>query len=136
MRNYFLFILVMLVSMAGITQPMLGSGRVEVMKMIEANPNLHDVVEDLSSDGSPFIAVINGSDDVLKWFFNGGVVDQYMVVMDADDVNTYVKLLNREYVFDGAYQWSDYSTGRRIYYHMLTIEKYYMLTVTWYDLNP
>lgn len=56
----------MLVGMAGTCQPMLGSGRVEVLKMIEANPKMHDVKEGLSPDGTPYIAVRNGSDDVNK----------------------------------------------------------------------
>lgn len=117
----------------GYSHPNLGKGRSVVIQDI-IDLEYHGMKDGLSPSGTPYVSAYTASGDLVKWFFQGGVVDQCVVVMDGDDLNGYISYLNANYVHDSSFQWSDYSTGERTYYHLKSSGEFFDLIVTLYDL--
>ena len=130
-----LLILFIFLTLSGLSQPMLGADRNSVLNMIHDDFSLAILADGHTASNTPYISAGSKSGEVFKWFFMDGKVDQYMVIFDADDINTVISVFNRDYAKDEEYQWSDYSTGRRIYYHIVRIDKLYSAIVTYYDLD-
>ncbi len=116
MKKYFMLALVILIGMASYCQHHLGDTRAEVIKDINAHHAYGEYHESTDSKGNQTIYVIDQYNEILKWFFSDGVVFEYHIIMDIGQANSYISTLNKTYAYDGNYQWSDYLTGKHVYY--------------------
>lgn len=134
MKNCIFFLLV-LISATGFSQPMLGKDREFVLKTIREDEDLSRLTEGTASDGSHYIVAFNSENDMLKWSISQGVVQQYLMVIHPANLNKYIIFMNKYYVQDQTYQWSDYSSGTRVYWHLFESGSFFELVASWYDLE-
>lgn len=131
-----LFTIVMfLFYVAGYSAPWLGFTRTELISAISGS-NLIYQKDGVADDGSPYVMAFTEDGDVAYWYFSEGTVFQYHLIIDNDDLNTYVSILNKKFVKEEEWQWSDYSYGIRWYYHILRSGEYYVLVVSYNDIKP
>ena len=119
----------------GYSQSMLGDTRSEVISSIKSNDHLRGLNEGFTKSGYPYITVLNRDDDMLQWIFDSGVVSEYIIIIDSDDLNGYIESLNKHYVREKSYQWSDYSSGTRIYWWIAASDKFYNVHCSYSNPN-
>ncbi len=135
MKTIYMAIFVVLIGMSGYAQPMLGKKKAEVISTIKANRDYTDFKEELTNDGKTSLHVTNEVGDAVSWILENGSVIQYVVIIDPSIVNKIVSQYNSKFTRDEDYQWSDYATGTRIYYHIIKTGPYFAIVVTFKDLT-
>ena len=134
MKQLFLFLL-LVVCLPGWSQPMLNSEYPDVLKSLRKNDAYSKIREEVSADGSKTIYATMENGELHKWFFHDNQVIQYTILCDKDSVNLYISLMNKNFVRDEQYQWSDYSSGYRTFWHLYKSGDYFFITATLFDIE-
>ena len=131
MKTLFL-ILFLLMETICYSQAMLGRSRSEVLVEINAPDNAyHQIKEGITDKGYPYISAYNKENDLFEWTFNEGKVIGYYILIDADDLNDYIRILDEKFVKTEEFKYKDYSTGIIIYWSIVKLEKYYCIKATY-----
>jgi hypothetical protein len=130
MKTVFL-IAMLLTAIACQSQPMLGKNRSDVISMANNPDNdFHQIKEAFTDNGNPYISAFRHN-DLFGWVFDDGRVSKYVIVIDADELNDYIKLLDEKFIKIEEFRYKDYSTGFIIYWNITKDEKYYHITATY-----
>jgi hypothetical protein len=136
MKKLIIITLILLLYLPGFSAPWLGYRRAELINKINKDPTFTYYGDLVTTDGTGYIIAHTKYDDVCKWFFIDGVVSQYQMTINSDDINGFVSYFNRNLFKDGFWEWSDYPGGAHWYYHILKrSEKYHVIIVSYIDIE-
>ena len=135
MRKMLIVLLLMIMSI-GYGQAMLGGDRSDVMTTLNTpEKHYHNIKEGLTDSGHPYICALNKYGDLFGWIFDAGKICEYAIIVDNDNINGYIEVLNKNYVREKTYQWSDYSGGTRIFWWIIANDKFYDIHCSYSNPN-